>query len=434
MLPLMKHIRIPFILLLFFTSILSCIASSPDKDSIIAIPTAGNSWVMNDLSKGEKMITDAGIVNWKDKSTRIRTYFRVEKTGEVNLFLLGKTSGGVSQIQVIYGVEKKTITLSNNSFDTINIGTFIIRQSGYQYIELCGISRSGTTFGEISDILISAPPAIGKINFVKDDFYFGKRGPSVHLNYQLPSDAGDIDWFYTELTIPEGNDIEGSYFMANGFADGYFGIQVNSKKERRILFSVWSPYKSDNPCEIPPEYKITLLKKGPDVITKEFGNEGSGGQSYMKYFWKTGITYRFLLNGHPSADNSTDYTAYFYAPEKGKWELIASFRRPKTTNYLKNLYSFLENFIPETGVITRNGIYSNQWVHSTGGKWIELTNVKFTADATARKDARLDYSGRVENEVFFLKNCGFFNDKTEMNQLFTRKETGKEPKIELSGF
>ena len=31
--------------------------------------------------------------------------------------------------------------------------------------------------------------------------------------------------------------------MANGFGEGYFGIQVNGPNERRVLFSVWSPFK-----------------------------------------------------------------------------------------------------------------------------------------------------------------------------------------------
>ena len=52
------------------------------------------------------------------------------------------------------------------------------------------------------------------------------------------------------MTIPKNNDVVGSYFMANGFAEGYFGIQVNSETERRILFSVWSPYKTDDPNSI----------------------------------------------------------------------------------------------------------------------------------------------------------------------------------------
>jgi hypothetical protein len=218
--------------------------------------------------------------------------------------------------------------------------------------------------------------------------------------------------------------------MANGFTDGYFGIQVNSPVERRILFSVWSPYKSDNPGEIPDDCKIILLKKGENVVAGEFGNEGSGGQSYRKYMWKADQTYLFLLKGEPSVNNSTDYTAYFYAPEKGKWELIASFRRPKTTSYLKNLYSFLENFIPETGFITRKGFYSNQWICDKNGTWFELSSAKFTADATARKESRLDYAGGVNKGSFVLKNCGFFDERTQINTQLVRSETGNRPSID----
>jgi len=432
----MKSIQITLILFLILTLNLNLFCFSPSSDikTMLSIPIAGNSWVINDISEKSKIITENGIENWKDKSTIIRTYFRIENTGSITLSFLAKVNSGTSQIQIKYGEEQKIITLSNTGFDTINLGSFEIKKPGYQFIEFQGLKKNSSTFADITEISISGPATSGKVNYVKNDFYFGRRGPSVHLNYQISPDAKDIDWFYTELTIPEGNDVEGSYFMANGFADGYFGIQVNSKTERRILFSVWSPYKSDNPGEIPPEYKISLLKKGQGVITKEFGNEGSGGQSYKKYFWKTGITYRFLVNGHPSENNCTDYSAWFYAPEKGKWELIASFRRPKTGGYLKNLYSFLENFIPETGFITRKGYYSNQWVHDTDVKWTELTAIKFTADATARKDARLDYSGGVENGIFFLKNCGFFNDKTEMNQIFSRPTTNRPPQIDLSKF
>src|SRR5690606_4541361 len=125
----------------------------------------------------------------------------------------------------------------------------------------------------------------------------------------------DILWFYIEITVPEGEDVLGSYFMANGFAEGYFGIQVNSPSERRVLFSVWSPYETQDPNNIPDEYKIILLGKGEGVTTGEFGNEGSGGQSYKVFNWKAGTTYGFLLKGTPSVNNSTDYTAYFFDPE-----------------------------------------------------------------------------------------------------------------------
>lgn len=402
------------------------------KNNLISIPVAGNSWVINDLSLSNRIIRSKGITGWSDKSTIIRTWFHTEKSGHITILVRCRVLSGESEVKVTSGSTAKTVRITNTDFDTISIGNFNIEKPGYQYIDIEGINRTSASFAELTDFHIAGPAAEGKVLFLKDDFYFGRRGPSVHLKYEIPVEANDIELFYNEITIPEGNDVIGSYYMANGFADGYFGIQVNSETERRILFSVWSPYKTDNPGEIPDEYKIILLKKGADVVTKEFGNEGSGGQSYRVFPWKTGTTYRFLLRGLPSVNNSTDYTAYFYAPERGKWELIASFRRPKTANHLKSLYSFLENFMPETGPVTRQGYYSNQWVSDGAGKWHELTKAKFTADATARKEARLDYAGGVENGIFFLRNCGFFSEKTELDQLFTRPPVNNPPQINLS--
>lgn len=61
----------------------------------------------------------------------------------------------------------------------------------------------------------------------------------------------------------------------------------------------------------------------------------------------------------------------------------------------------------ETGDQSRMAWYSKQWVCNAEGNWTELTKFKFTADATARKNSRLDYAGGVEENRFFLKNCGF---------------------------
>jgi len=85
----------------------------------------------------------------------------------------------------------------------------------------------------------------------------------------------------------------------------------------------------------------------------------------------------------------------------------------------------------EMGQFTRKGIYSNQWVRNTEGKWFELTEAKFTADATARKNSRLDYAGGSEGNHFFLKNCGFFSDRTSIDSFFRRTKLGIEPGIEF---
>lgn len=436
----MKYLAKYFCLLSAVLLLVSCVNGNvipgdveedQEPEFSIRIPPGGNSWVVNDPEANEAVIFDSGIHNWTATDHVIRTWFKVTRAGELHVGLNAKAPTGVSVLKVTLGEETREITLENTDYEDVPVGIFEVETPGYYYVELAGKEKSSTYIADVNEVLLGGSATEDTVYYVKDDFYWGRRGPSVHLNYEMPA-SEDILWFYNEITVPEGEDVLGSYFMANGFGQGYFGMQVNSETERRILFSVWSPYETDDPSSIPDDYKIILLDKGEDVYAGEFGNEGSGGQSYKKFMWKAGNTYRFLLKGEPSENNSTDFTAWFYAPETGKWQLMASFRRPYTSTYLSRLHSFLENFRTATGFKSRKGLYTNQWVRDTSGEWHELTRAKFTADATARKEARMDYSGGTEGNGFFMKNCGFFSDNTPIDSYHTREAGGTPPAINWS--
>ncbi len=343
---------------------------------------------------------------------------------------------GKSEISVSYENNTFNKQLFNSDFDVINIGKIAVDKPGYIKINLKGISKTANFFADVSDLIIQHSKPDSNLVYVKkgSSFHFGRRGPSVHLNFVVPENfKKDVHWFYNEITVAEGMDKLGSYFEADGFAQGYFGMQVNSETERHILFSVWSPYETDDPKNIPDSLKIILLKKGATVQTHEFGNEGSGGQSFMPFLWKAGNTYGFLLRAEPdSIHHTTTFTAYFKDVSANKWYLIASFKRPQTVNYLEHLYSFLENFIPETGDETRMGFYKNQWIIDGKGEWHELTDAIFTVDATAKGGYRKDYAGGANGNAFFLKNDGFFNDFTKPNQKFSRQSLNKKPDIDLA--
>lgn len=423
--------------ILVFPLFFSCKSQSIDSRELskeklnltIAIPANGNSWMVKSSNRDARTPT-VGAKSWTDMDMVMRTYFKTDTAGKLHLGLNASSAEGASKLKVSIGNQTKTITLKNAQDETIEIGVFDI-ESGYHFVEIQGLKKSGAVVANINTVLIGGPATKGEVYFIKEDFYFGRRGPSVHLSYELPKER-DIEYFYNEISVPKGEDIIGSYYMANGFKDGYFGIQVNSETERRILFSVWSPFDTQDPKEIPDDHKIILLGKGDGVTTGEFGNEGSGGQSYKVYNWKVDTTYKFLLKGVPAENNSTDYTAYFYTPENNKWNLIASFRRPQASRNLQNLYSFLENFVPATGNISRKANYANQWIYTSDHQWLELTKAKFTADATARKESRLDYAGGVDGSQFFMKNCGFFNETTPIDTVFTRKANGVAPTIDFS--
>ena len=394
------------------------------------IPIGGNAWVSN----GGK-ISKTGLEDWTNPATVCTVYARFTQAGKLKLSLLLNAQNSQSKIKVSLLGKSKTISVSGAGEKEFFVGEWSIAKAGYVAIEIQGVSKTGASFGTLTNVAISGTALTPELSFVQNNqdnyFYWGRRGPSVHLSYN--TDGMDkLEWFYSEITVPTGNDVIGSYFMANGFAEGYFGFQVNSSEERRVLFSVWSPFQTDNPNSIPADQKILMARKGEGVYTGEFGNEGAGGQSYLKYNWKAGNTYQFLLQGKPIEQNYTQYTAYFFAPEENQWRLIASFKRPKTSTYLKRLHSFLENFIPETGNTTRMALYGNQWVLDASGQWTELNRMKFTGDQTARKNFRKDYAGGLSEGQFFLKNCGFFSDFVGLDQQFTRPLAGKKPVIDFA--
>ncbi len=304
---------------------------------------------------------------------------------------------------------------------------------GYNVIKLKGIRKSGSDFARIQELLLRHKDPI-QVNYVPDNqdhnFYFGRRGPSVHLNYEFPKNT-DIKWFYNELTVPAGDDPIGSFYMANGFGEGYFGMQRNSSTERRILFSVWSPFETDDPTAIPEEQKIRLLKKGEGVYTGEFGNEGSGGQSYLVYPWEPGKVCKFLNSVEPDGKGNTIYTAYFMDNNSGQWLLIASFLRPKTNTYYRHAHSFLEIFEPANGYVSRKLRLHNQWACDINGRWIPLLKARLTGDINAKRRYRVDFDGGVEGGQFFLRNGGFFNANTLLNTNFTRRAKGSIPIIDF---
>ena len=429
----------------------------------ISIPLGGNAWSNHPGDSSGGHITPDGIADWTDPSTAFTVWFRVSRPGKLDIALLAAVPSGGSTISISLGggsAMTHTLTLKGARLHECNTGSWTVLDTGYQLVVIRGLQRSGSVFANIQSLFLSGAVVEGPVAYVPNNdgnfFYWGRRGPSVHFNYESP-DTSPIEYFYNEVTVPEDQDVIGSYFMADGFSVGYFGMQVNSASERRILFSVWSPFSTDNPAAIPDSLKVRLVKKGPDVHTGSFGNEGSGGQSYLVFPWVAGHTYRFLLRAQPmssasplsaspnSAPSSTSpaqpasssaslpaapvtrFTAWFYAPEEGRWRLIASWLRPATHTHLQHLHSFLENFEPDYGDQGRRALFSNQWTRDSAGHWTPLTRARFTGDNTARKSYRLDYAGGTAADGFWLRNGGFLSTPTPLDTWFTRPSAHLTP-------
>lgn len=393
------------------------------QTSSLEIGMSGNSYVTRQHDGAR--ITDKGLTRWTDPKSVVSVYFYLHEPTTADLSLLAK---GHSEIKVSYGKKHFKVRLDSDDFTQVPVGRISVDKPGYVRIDLQGLSKEGESFGKVKQLV--AANVTGKSNYVTNFAdYWGRRGPSVHLAYKMP--AGDTEWFYNEVTVPKEGETMHSYYMAAGFGEGYFGMQYNSPTERRVLFSVWSPFDTQDPKSIPDSHKIKLLRKGSDVQIGEFGNEGSGGQSFLRYPWKAGRTYKFLMHVRPDGQGNTVYTAYFYAPEDKAWRLIASFQRPLTNTWYTHAHSFLENFNPEQGYLSRKVMYGNQWTRSKEGKWTRITEATFTHDATASAGVRLDYQGgETKDNRFYLKMGGFFNANTAMGTKLQCEPKGEAPEID----
>jgi hypothetical protein len=398
------------------------------------IPVAGNAFRRAPSPSGGGLRRDAALA-WSAADDVYSIYFHVDRAAALDLAVDARVPEGTSTIVARVGDKELSTSLEGSDFATHKVGHFEATRAGYVRVDLQGKEHSGRVFAEIRNLVVSSDADSLTLHYVKTNdgnmFYWGRRGPSVHLTYETPRDK-KLQYAYSEITVPIGEDTMGSYFMANGFGEGYFGMQVNSAEERRVLFSVWSPFRSNNPRDIPEDQRVVRLAKGPEVRVGEFGNEGSGGQSILVYPWKAGVTYRFLTEVKPDGKSNTMYTSWFGDKSKEEWRLIASFRRPKTDTHLRRFHSFLENFNPAYGHIERRGLYGNVWVCDIDGAWHECTKARFSVDATGGGGHRLDFSGGTDGGSFFLRNCGFFDKTGKPGEVFTRQSTaGQKPKIDV---
>lgn len=400
-------------------------------DNSTSIPLGGNAF----QTAGSSFLNIAveGVTFWDSPSTEFSAFVYSDADMTIRLDIKITTQTGNSTISVASNGQTHQTDIPDGKSGLVGIGEFDIKK-GYNEFAFKGTQKASTDYADIVDLVINYNGAL-QLNYILnnegENFLWGRRGPSVHMNYTAPNDT-DYEWFYNEMTIPTGQDVIGSYFMANGFNEGYFGIQVNSDTERKVLFSVWSPFDTEDPEDIPEESKIKLIKKGESVSVGEFGNEGAGGQSYMIYDWQPDVAYKFLNSVTPDGLGNTIYTAYFMDPSVGTWMLLASFLRPQTDTWYLGQYSFLENFEPTQGHIGRLVQFDNQWMFDTNGNAVELTSAIFTGDNVASISYRLDFSGGIQNNAFFLKNGGFFNGDVALNSQFSRNANGQAPTIDFN--
>ncbi|MFT3903772.1 MAG: DUF3472 domain-containing protein [Niabella sp.] len=281
----------------------------------------------------------------------------------------------------------------------------------------------------------------------------GIAAPSIHMNMNAP--AGNMEYFYTEVTVPEGYDPLYCYYMTSGNGQGYAGIQTNSATDRRFLFSIWSAAEESDPSAIKAKYNPKLVRVcnqpqyRPDIIYQVFGGEGTGGQSRINVRWETGKTYKVLLRIRPHPDqvkfpNSTLYKAWFH--NGTEWMFMCEWRRQeiqpgdKGVTVAKGPYwytsagHFVEDFNGTMGYAPHMAYYSNHWFITDKGEYVEPTGYIFTGD---QAEGRVDVAGGVVTEgpftnSIFLKTGGYFTNAKLLPNPFKKPAPAVKPNLDLA--
>jgi len=404
---------------------------------IVALIIGGLGWVMAARAElripaytaylspdvhGARVSERSGITGWKDPKLKVLWFGEIKTPGELTCALeLRLPAGRESKLRLtVAGTAREATAEGGSNTVRVAFGSFPITTAGYQRFTLESLNAGGDSAGDMQALILDGA-ATRDAHFNLNE---RRNAASVHLTYRNPPGT-NVEAFYCEMTGVD--EPVATYYMACGWHRGYFGMQVNSPTERRIIFSVWdSGDEAVSRDKVATADRVTLVAKGDGVYSGDFGNEGTGGHSHLKYKWKTGEKQRFTVTAKPVDAMHTIFSGFYFHPDKKEWMLVSSWKAPKDGGWLRGLYSFSENFDGSNGHLRRKALYGNQWLRTDAGQWLEVTNASFSHDPTGRAD-RLDRFMGVEDGQFFLSHGGFVPGFTKFGEKFSRQAAGKPP-------
>lgn len=345
-----------------------------------------------DLPNDAEMIPGAWLPKYQQQEPhQISVFFYTAYTGDLHIGLrAANVPTGVSELKVKCGGKSFDLKVSDTDADKdYYVGKVNVSKPGHVRVDIEPIKTTAASYPTFS-ALLAAGEAVnnltekrkGEVVFVDTDElkdhvpHFVRRGPSNHFNWHTPD---NVEYFYNEAYVPEGQDIPGAYYMLTGGSGFYMGIQpIEKGKGRMVLFSVWD---TDTEKGLISE----LVRNGEGVKSNAYSHEGSGVQNFYPYDWETGRTYATLVRVRP-----------------------------------------------EYGWVPLSVQFPSQWMCDKDGNWFEVLKGKFTCDGTGRQELRRDYAGGVtEDGHFYLRNIGYVDEHVEYGTEFERKGNGKKPEIDF---
>lgn len=411
-----------------------------------SVPACAGSIIRNNSRRDDD--SEMIVNGWKKSLVesdphQLSMFFYAPGTGRLDMELVVSSSAGDAVLDIEVGGKSNRVEVAASSEEkTYAVGYYDIAQPGYVRVNVRPVSTTADCYPNIKAFRVGNKA----INYAREkgDTYnevifadeedrniyephFIRRGPTSSFWWEdVPADA---EYFYSEICVPEGNDIQGTYYVALQGDRFYMGLQPQASADKRcLLFSVWDGDTANGKF-------TTLVNRNSTVTSERYTHEGCGQQSSMRYNWQTNRTYAFLARVRPEivdgkATGASIYTGYFRGDEG--WMFIAEMRRDGVTKYVEKTCAFNENYNPELGWIPRTVKYPATWAYSNG-EWHECLTARFYGDKVAQYWIRRDLCGGLdENGCLYLRSPGYIDQRTSLQARFTRKPTGVAPDIDFA--
>ena len=217
--------------------------------------------------EGAHVSTRSGITGWQDPALKVLWFGELKHAGALECSLaLRLPAGAESRLRLtVAGESQEALAAAPEPIRSrCAFKAFDIATPGYQQFTLESLNPPGKPAGDIEALILQGPAA--------EDAHFNlkarRNAASVHLVYPVPTGT-NVAAFYCEVTALE--DPLWTYYMACGWHRGYFGMQVNSPTERRIIFSVWdSGGEAVDRGKVNEENRVKLVAKGEGVFAGRF--------------------------------------------------------------------------------------------------------------------------------------------------------------------
>lgn len=216
---------------------------------------------------------------------------------------------------------------------------------------------------------------------------------SVHLDYrEIP--VSEPAWAFTQVKIT--NAATGSYFATSGQAFGYGGFQVHDDNPLyytgRVIFSIWDQ-GCDRDVETCQDEELAVVKAcGTNVICRDFGNEGTGQQSFSESntFPVVNETYSMVTHAVPVGNNRVQYSGFYFIDKTWKFLATMEINHGSLPWWHTQFYNFVEQYAATQGFAKRAADFGPFYVS-------ESNPIDFQQVQTTHFDRNTDHNHKRVN-------------------------------------